>query len=356
MVSVVVPVYNVQRYLDKCVSSILNQTYSDIEVILVDDGSSDRSGDICDRYSLIDKRVKVLHQENAGVGAARNAGIEMAQGELICFVDSDDFLPVDAILILVNEYKRANADLICGTKFTIFAKETVKRADGSCLDFQVGDNEKMFSYLKISDSSFPWAKLFKTDVLRMYDVRFPCDIKIGEDAVFNYRYLQHIDKVVYISKSVYYYNKINAFSATHKYYDDFGKWALQSGLEAVSLFCDKNNCKQNIYAQRIMCKQFISAIKYSAYYSLRNETDDENVTKVKAIYTLFEKYLNTQFIISSAEYEDAELLYVLKCCTKGEYHDLLDLFRQQSKNDVNVFKKVFYRTYGKIKELIIFKI
>lgn len=92
MVSIIVPVYNVEEYLSECVDSVLNQTYSDIEVILVDDGSTDQSGNICDEYAEMDSRIKVIHKKNEGVSAARNTGIETASGERIIFVDSDDCL------------------------------------------------------------------------------------------------------------------------------------------------------------------------------------------------------------------------------------------------------------------------
>ena len=101
-VSIIVPIYNVEKYLKKCVNSIINQTYKSLEIILVDDGSPDRSGALCDRLAEKDSRIRVIHKANGGVSTARNAGIEAATGEYICFVDSDDWLPENAVWDLLS--------------------------------------------------------------------------------------------------------------------------------------------------------------------------------------------------------------------------------------------------------------
>lgn len=112
LVSIVVPIYKVEKYLNQCVDSIISQTYKNIEIILVDDGSPDGCGDICDYYSSFDKRVKVIHKENAGVSSARNSGVEVARGEYLYFCDSDDYLNTDAIEKLLNVALAENADVV----------------------------------------------------------------------------------------------------------------------------------------------------------------------------------------------------------------------------------------------------
>ena len=114
VVSVIVPVYNSASYLHRCIDSILGQNYREIEVILVDDGSTDSSGEICDSYSRKDSRVRVIHTPNRGVSCARNAGLEGSNGSFVCFVDSDDFLEDYAIKALVEGHKRSRADLVVG--------------------------------------------------------------------------------------------------------------------------------------------------------------------------------------------------------------------------------------------------
>ena len=112
-ISVIVPVYNVEYYLKQCLDSIVNQTYRNLEIILVDDGSTDRSGDICDEYAQIDARIKVIHKENGGLSSARNAGLDVCTsgGELIAFVDSDDWLELDMFEVLYTNLKEKNVDI-----------------------------------------------------------------------------------------------------------------------------------------------------------------------------------------------------------------------------------------------------
>ena len=109
LISVVLPVYNVERYIIKCMNSVLSQTYKNIEIILVDDGSQDRCPEICERYAKKDKRVKVIHKENGGLSDARNAGIKVANGEYITFIDSDDYVDNDYVEFLYNTIEKTNA-------------------------------------------------------------------------------------------------------------------------------------------------------------------------------------------------------------------------------------------------------
>ena len=116
-ISVIVPVYNVERYLKRCIESIINQTYKDLEIILVDDGSTDSSGNICDEYKKIDKRISVIHKKNGGLSDARNEGLKVVTGTYIAFVDSDDFLDLDMYEYMQKNIEKENADIvICGTK------------------------------------------------------------------------------------------------------------------------------------------------------------------------------------------------------------------------------------------------
>ena len=116
LISIIIPVYRVEKYLEECLNSVINQTYANLEIILIDDGSPDRCGQICDEYAKKDERIEVIHQENQGVSNARNHGIEMAKGKYITFIDSDDYLEQDYIKYLYDEITKFNADIsICGT-------------------------------------------------------------------------------------------------------------------------------------------------------------------------------------------------------------------------------------------------
>lgn len=122
-VSIIVPCYKVEQYLRQCVDSLINQTMKDIEIILVDDGSPDKSGEICDEYKAKDNRIKVIHKKNGGVSAARNDGLKVATGEYVVFVDSDDYVPVDAYELLYNKAIETSADMVIGDVIKVIRRE-----------------------------------------------------------------------------------------------------------------------------------------------------------------------------------------------------------------------------------------
>ena len=123
-ISIIVPIYNVEKYLDKCVSSILNQTFTDFELLLVDDGSPDRCGEMCDEYAKKDSRVKVIHRKNGGLSAARNSGIDAACGKYIGFIDSDDYIEENMYEHLYDVITKYDADIACGGIFDTYPTKT----------------------------------------------------------------------------------------------------------------------------------------------------------------------------------------------------------------------------------------
>ena len=114
-VSIIIPVYNVEKYLDKCLDSVVNQTYTNLEIILVNDGSTDNSGRICDRYATKDSRIRVIHKENGGVSSARNMGLDTVRGKYVCFADGDDIMPCNSIMTLYTTLRKADAQFCQGT-------------------------------------------------------------------------------------------------------------------------------------------------------------------------------------------------------------------------------------------------
>ena len=128
MISIIIPVYNVKLYLDNCIQSVIQQSYTDFECILVDDGSTDGSSEICDQWAEKDNRIIIVHQPNGGVSSARNKGLEQAKGEYICFIDSDDWVDVDYLSAMINNLKEKETDLIiCGL--------TQEFKDRNCIDY-----------------------------------------------------------------------------------------------------------------------------------------------------------------------------------------------------------------------------
>lgn len=186
MISIIVPVYKVEKYIRKCIESILNQTYKHFELILVDDGSPDNSGAICDEYAEMDSRVKVLHQENAGQASARNAGLEIAKGDYISFVDSDDTIETNMLEILAEMLEIHGCDIaMCGHRIVRENEETKLSVQEYKVELM--DIEALWNEIFGSLNNAVWNKLFKRDLLD--DIRFPLDLVHGEDLIFNLEYL-----------------------------------------------------------------------------------------------------------------------------------------------------------------------
>lgn len=213
-ITVIVPVYNVEKYLSRCVDSILNQSFTDFELILVDDGSPDRCGEICDIFAEKDKRIKVIHQNNRGLPGARNSGTKIASGIYISYIDSDDYVEKDYLQILYSLIKKHNADISIASFFpfddvssNIDSTETVYYSGRDAVE-NIG---KQHSY-KFRTSC---AKLLKTQIAKM--IPFPERLKSGEDFATTYKWLFMAKRVVDTNIQIYHYNRENTNSITHQF-------------------------------------------------------------------------------------------------------------------------------------------
>lgn len=201
MYSVIVPVYNAERTINQSVDSLLAQNYKNFEIILVDDGSSDSSPFICDEYTNIDKRIRVVHQKNSGVSAARNAGLNIAKGKWIAFVDSDDYVEQDYLIQIEGE----DADLIlCCFKdcYQLTNRKIVPHIYSRKVTLE---EEELHCFLKKNISTVlfrpPWAKFYKRELIG--NQLFMDDMKVGEDACFVMNYLSKVDKMALIPNGAY---------------------------------------------------------------------------------------------------------------------------------------------------------
>lgn len=222
--SVVVPCYNVERYLPQCIESLCKQTLADIEIILVDDGSPDNSGKICDEWAERDNRIKVIHKANGGVSAARNDGMTIATGEYIIFCDSDDWLPENAIESLYNEGKRTNADVVIGNVYqNLDGKNTLAQfyakpfvtSDRTFIDKMIqADFYKTYCPMPAETGPAfgyggPWNKAVRLEMLRACNIRFDVRVKgIFDDIIYTAYILANAKTVAYITTPVYYYRLI----------------------------------------------------------------------------------------------------------------------------------------------------
>ena len=201
--SIIVPVYKVEPYIHKCVDSILNQTFTDFELILVDDGSPDNCGKICDEYAQKDKRIRVIHKENGGLSDARNAGIEIAAGEIIGFVDSDDWIEAYMYAEMLSYMEENNLDIVCAD--TNQVKEgKVKFKPRYSKNKIWSRNEAVCEILNGTLDNAAWNKIYKRNVIG--DVHYPKG-RIYEDVATTYKFISNSQKVGYISKAYYNYLK-----------------------------------------------------------------------------------------------------------------------------------------------------
>ena len=224
LVTIIVPVYNTEKYVEKCLESIVNQTYQKLEVILVDDGSTDKSKEICIRYKEKDDRIKLIEQKHGGVGKARNTALENVKGKYVYFLDSDDYLENDCIEKLLAKLKETNSDIvICGynrvynekiEKFIVQKNETLNNLEllKRILEVQGG-----FGYC--------CGKLWKIETIK--DIKFNTDLKIAEDALFCMETCKNMEKIYIMNEALYNY-KFNENSAVRKYDENFVDDILKS--------------------------------------------------------------------------------------------------------------------------------
>lgn len=203
-VSVIIPVYKAEKYLRRCVDSILNQTFTDWECILVDDGSPDGSGTICDEYVAKDTRIQVIHKENGGVSSARNIGMQMSKSEWITFVDADDFLSFDFLKSFFISSLCSNRLYISGIEYNYPNRGAISMFEYEDNCFNIKEFEKLRRY-RILANGCPVSKLFNLGVIRSNNIYFDEDISLNEDHIFVVRYLRCIDSIQLVKGTPYKY-------------------------------------------------------------------------------------------------------------------------------------------------------
>lgn len=216
-VSVIVPCYGVEKYLNRCMESIVNQTLREIEIILVDDGSPDRVPEMCDEWRMKDSRIKVIHKDNAGLGFARNSGLDVATGQYVAFVDSDDYIELTMYETLYEEARTSDADVVyCGFKTEISngiwkdSKEVEYRTEWVGEDVEIFMLDMVACVPNIREERkyqmSVWHAIYKRSIIYKKELRFLSErIVVSEDLPFHVDFLKHSQKVVYLANSFYFY-------------------------------------------------------------------------------------------------------------------------------------------------------
>lgn len=254
LISIIVPVYNAENTLYRCVDSILQQTFTDWELLLIDDGSKDSSGDICDEYARKDSRIKVFHKENGGVSSARNIGLDNARGEWITFVDSDDWIVGDFLQTNNISY---HEDLILYSYYvdeksvhSIFSLEHNNDVSLENIKFKLWLSKNFHKGIFRT----VWSKLFRTSIL--HGLRFDNNIRLGEDNLFLIEYLKKISSCRFVDTPFYIYTGANKYQLgvcdavyiMSRLFSEYQKLNIKSGIFERDTFCAyKSFCQGAIY-------------------------------------------------------------------------------------------------------------
>ncbi|MCD8304108.1 MAG: glycosyltransferase [Prevotellaceae bacterium] len=205
-ISVIVPVYNVRKYLQECIESVIAQSFSEWELLLVDDGSTDGSGAVCDEYAQKDKRIRVFHKENGGVSSARNLGLDNAEGEWIAFLDGDDYFPKETLKVLHDKACSSKADLIIGKALML--------DNGSLYYHQEITPQRNNRIILSIVRPEVWGYLFRKEIILKHSLKFVEDLAFGEDNVFISYYVSYCDTMDVVQTPIYVY-RTNEVSVTH---------------------------------------------------------------------------------------------------------------------------------------------
>lgn len=288
-VSVIVPVYNTQKYLKRCIDSILNQTYNNLDIILVNDGSTDDSLKICEEYAKIDDRISIISGKNYGVSHARNIGIEKAKGEYLYFADSDDYLEFDAIEKMLREFVNADGELIIAGYNEIENKEKIAKKSWGNLRIKCNDAKKLILD-ENGAGGYLWNKLFKLSLIKEFKIKFDEKIYVWEDVLFVMEYLDKCKNINLIDDIVYEYCRRDGSAVEYSVYTP----RLYTQLNAIEkiekfVFLD-DSTKDLLEYRKVRC--CLGLVRSMA---IGNNVDKNTLKKIKnKLYKISRKMLRNK--------------------------------------------------------------
>lgn len=262
LISIIVPVYNVEKYINKCLQSILNQTYSNLEIILIDDGSTDKSGEICEQYAQKDNRIAVIHKKNGGLSDARNYGIRNATGTWILFVDSDDFIRADSCELLLETAKKSCADIVIGSEKKFIDENKIGDLYKHGQEYNMDSEEAIAKYFYRKISGYACGKLIKKEIVQMFP--FPKG-KTFEDTFVVYRYLDNANIIISLKDELYFYRQRKG-SIVNSKFSERQLTIIESLEEAERYFADNKKILVSIQS-----KKFIAGIDLLGRIPLNKE-------------------------------------------------------------------------------------
>lgn len=258
-VSIIIPIYNAEKNLPRCIESVLKQEYTNFELILVDDGSSDSSGAICDEYREKEHRIRVIHKKNTGVSDSRNIGISMAQGEYIQFLDSDDWITSEATGLMVRMAEEHHCDMVISDFYRVVGERVSHKGD--IPEEGVLSRVEFASYMLEKPADFYygvlWNKLYKREIIEKHQLRMDKDISWCEDFMFNLEYIRHIEQIYVSRVPFYYYVKTKGSLVSHNMGMSKTVQMKRTVFQCYNAFCkdifDEDDYEKNrIYVYRFL--------------------------------------------------------------------------------------------------------
>lgn len=318
--SIIVPIYNSEKYISKCIQSVLNQDFKDFELILINDGSTDKTQAICENYSKSDERITLINKKNGGVSTARNRGLKISKGKYIVFIDSDDYVQTT----LLSDVKAANDEYDADVYLhSIDTKEieSLLGLNNSRDKYILIDEEKISSIMPILIKrrliNPPWNKMYSSKIIKENDILFNEGLSISEDALFNYQYFSNLKKMLIIKKNLYNYYDYNPVSLTHIYNPEKYEMMIQVNNELQCLV--KHN--MNFSA----CLNAANYIRIKAIYSSLFDLINNDEVKEYEKNLLYNKIFQTNEKFSFKEIDEFSFK-ILALVINSKNKNLLKIF------------------------------
>ncbi len=312
LVSIIVPIYNVEQYLEKCIESILNQTYASIEIILVDDGSTDGSSQICDRY-LQRTNVKVCHIANGGVGNARNFGIQKAVGDYITFVDADDTILPDHIENMVNLMVQNEAQLvICDFRKLTNTNDMPLQKCEECSSRLIRGKEALDEMSNKSSEiwGYVWNKLFRTKIIRENKLEFLTGIKIWEDMLFCAEYYIYCNKIVVNPRKTYLYLERDGSAVNNNDYSSV-RTKYDAALQ-LNIFLEKHLIQKEIKDDSLFAQWVHKIVAETSIYDISMQFSSGKYIKERIEKCRKTAFSNRKYLSGKSRIK----LYLYKICPR----------------------------------------
>lgn len=293
LISVIVPVYNVEKYLNRCVESIVNQTYENLEIILVDDGSTDNCPEICEEWAEKDNRIKVVHKQNGGLSSARNAGMDIMHGEYVLFIDSDDYIDLKMAEEMYKKISKDDYDVcLCNSNSVDNDYNIIYTSQNKSVIFEGKDIIYNFLSAAVFDSFSVCDKMYKVSVLKNNNLRFDETIKWGEDYPFNYHCFKVINKLISVENAYYYYLISREGSITYNVtYGSVNRWKnIKMVLEAEKDNSVNYEIVLKKYASELLC--ILRELLRDGNRELIKENYKTIIDEIKKYYAEFIKLNN----------------------------------------------------------------